>query len=376
MKTLKSLFMLCAGLSFCACSSDNDSVFPEGTGTVEIRIVPPTVATRAVGSFTGNTDVDLTVTGTYTVILDAASGQQTNNTWTPTAENQGIVKFTNVVGPKSVTVAVNGGVKESNTTLAVLNPTPAVAANKVPAYGETSTFTPDVANKKYTAKVVMAIPVARLEVGEISFTNTDSKFTNLTVAGVYLDNLRTVGGSYVSDGTTAHFTANGDPEITDFYFAAGDPIVNYGLDNPNNDNEKVYTDGGLGDAVSADLLTSSLEGVYTYNFYGATPGSVDPNATYSTAFDNNPHFKICFSESQLNNEGGTMPRYAMITKYKNDNQEYIALENGKIYKVTAAELTPQNIVDDEDGAIVEYTVEVTVQEAKWTIEEVTGEWAQ
>lgn len=372
MKLTKSLFMLCAaGLSLCACNSDEKELFPEGTGTVEIRIVPPTVATRAVGSFTENSDAALTVTGIYTVTLDAVSGGGVIDDFDPKTADGGVAKFTGVVGPRSVTVSLNGGLKSSTTTLADLNP---IAANSVPAYGETSTFTPDVANKKYTANVVMAIPVARLEVGEISFTNTDSKFTNLTVAGVYLDNLRTVGGSYVRNGNTANFTANENPVITDFYFAAGNPIKEYGVDNPNTGNAEIaYTSGGLGDAVSADLLTSSLSGVYTYNFYGATPGSVEPNATYSTAFDKNPHFKICFSETQLNNEGGTMPRYAMITKFKKDGK-YIALENGKIYKVTAAQLTPQNIVDDEDGATVEYTVEVTVQEATWTIEEVTGEW--
>ena len=47
MKTLKSLLMLCAGLSFCACSSDNEPQFPEGEGMVEVKIVSP--STRADG---------------------------------------------------------------------------------------------------------------------------------------------------------------------------------------------------------------------------------------------------------------------------------------------------------------------------------------
>ena len=224
----------------------------------------------------------------------------------------------------------------------------------------------------------MAIPVARLEVGQIAFTNTESKFSKLTVAGVYLDNLRTVGGSYAINGENAYFTENNSPSITDFYFTKtiDEELVSFGVDNPNNNNAEVaYTAGGLGDEVSVDLLTNNLTGVYTYNFYGATPNAITPSEQYSTDFDNNPHFKICFSESQLNNEGGTMPRYAMITKYKNEAGKYIALENGKIYKVTAAEnLTPNKVVDDEDGLTVQYTVEVTVQEAAWTIVPVTGEW--
>ena len=63
----------------------------------------------------------------------------------------------------------------------------------------------------------------------------------------------------------------------------------------------------------------------------------------------------------------------MITTYKIGGTP-IVLENGKIYRVTAAALTDANIVDDEDGAVVDYQVEVTVEEASWTITDVDGIW--
>ena len=65
MKTLKSLLMLCAGLSFCACNSDNEPQFPEGEGAVTIKIVNPT--TRAIKPTSGNAEI--TVTGDITIKL-------------------------------------------------------------------------------------------------------------------------------------------------------------------------------------------------------------------------------------------------------------------------------------------------------------------
>lgn len=357
MKTLKSLLMLCAGLSFCACNSDNDNVFPEGAGIVEVQIVPPTVATRAtIGSLTENNASALTVTGTYTIVLEANEGGA-SDTWEPGDPN---VKFTGVVGPKKVTVSVNGGLVTQTTELTALNTEDTKLATKVPAYGETTSFSLDAANKLYTAEVQMAIPVARLEVGEIDFTG--SEFKKLQVAGVYLDNLRTVGGTYSE--ANSYFSANATPQIKDYYFNVSETL--YGKDT-DNENELPYV---LGDAADVDLVTNNLPGIYAYNFYGATPGTgtIDEE-TYS----DNPQFKICFSAAQLNNEATTLPRYAMITKYKSGD-DYIALENGKIYQVTAAALIDDKIVDDEDGVPVEYQLEVTVEEAAWQIVPVTGEW--
>lgn len=361
MKTLKSLFMLCAGLSFCACNSDNDNVFPEGAGIVEVQIVPPTVATRAtINDLTSNDANSLKVTGTYTVKLTANEGSG-SKTWTFGQEN---VKFENVVGPKKVEVVVNGTI-DANGGLAAMsleqvNTDAMEDATKVPAYGETTSFSLDAADKLYTASVQMAIPVARLEVGAIDFTG--SEFQKLQVVGVYLDNLRTVGGTYSE--ADKYFSANATPQIKDYYFNVSETL--YGKDT-DNENELPYV---LGDAANVDLVTANLPGIYAYNFYGATPGTgtIDEE-TYS----DNPQFKICFSAAQLNNEANAIPRYAMITKYKSGD-DYIALENGKIYQVTAAALIDDKIVDDEDGVPVEYQLEVTVEEAAWQIVPVTGEW--
>lgn len=366
MKLTKSLFMLCAaGLSLCACNSDEKELFPEGEGIVEVQIVPPTVATRAtIDALTSNDANSLKVTGTYTVKLTANQGSATQ-TWTFGQDN---VKFTNVVGPKKVEVVVNGNIDGNGgfkaMTLEEVNTDAMKDATKVPAYGETTSFTLDAATKIYSASVTMAIPVARLEVGAIDFTG--SEFQKLQVAGVYLDNLRTVGGSYSANG----FSANATPQIKDYYFKVSETKYGEDTDNAERAEEAKELPYVLGDEVSINLASANTSSYYAYNFYGETPntGTIDEEE-----YNDNPHFKICFSEAQLNNEANAIPRYAMITKYKKGN-DYIALENGKIYQVTAANLLDANIVDDEDGVAVEYELEVTVQEASWQIVPVTGEW--
>lgn len=378
MKLRKGLFMLCAGLSLCACSSDDGNQFPEGTGRVEVRIVPPTTARAITNGTSGNNGSSIKLTGDYEVTLTAAAiivNSQTTTEHTITianGEQNKIATFTNVKNPSKVVVKLRNGAASYNT--AITTELGNAEAAEVPAYGETTTFTPDLANNKYTASVKMAIPVARLEIGNITFTTTDTKFENLTVAGVYLDNLRTNGGSYAVVGDEARFASA--EATTNYYFRTGtDPnYVDYGKGN----DESPYILGNVeesgnfvGNAPIAKLPTSEGE-VFAYNFYGATPDTPYPTGL-DAVYNFNPKFKICFSEAQLNTEASSIPRYAMITTYKIGGTP-IVLENGKIYRVTAAALTDANIVDDEDGAVVDYQVEVTVEEASWTITDVDGIW--
>lgn len=373
MKTMRNLFLLCAGLSLFACSSDDDATqqFPEGTGKVVVKIVSPTV-TRALTSPTSGQDGnELKVTGNYSVTLTAASikidGEtQTSHTISIDGNSTQEATFNNVISPSKVVVTLNQGAANYNS--AITTTIGDAAATSVPVYGETATFTPNSSTGTvvYEAEVKMAIPVARLEIGNITFNSQSTNFTSLPIAGIYLDNLRTDGGSYSADNDGAKFTSV--ESTANYYFQVGTTL--YGK---SDENEAKYILGNevtgnfLGQSAIAKLPTT--EQVYAYNFYGATPGT-----TYTENYACNPQIKICFSEAQLSTEGAGIPRYAMITKYKKDD-EYITLENGKIYRVTSVSaLSDQNIQDDEDGEVVEYTVEVTVEEASWTIVDVTGEW--
>ena len=298
MKTLKSLLMLCAGLSFCACNSDNEPQFPEGTGTVEVRIVPPTVSTRAESTLTGNT---VNVSGTYTVTLQAAKGGD-QKTFSSTSAETSVVTFPNVSSPTKVIVEINDGAIEYTNTIEEysyeiesseyeLGELPALS---VPAYGETTNFderTTQVGGDevtKYVATVKMAIPVARLEVGPITFTQQNSVFTDLTVGGVYLDKLRSRGGLYNPQG---YFECQATDTPIDYQFGEGTSAENtFGTGS-----EAILKDAASGSFVGASKISNlPSTGVYAYNFFGATP-----NTTWTE--DNaklNPQFKIYFSSTQ------------------------------------------------------------------------------
>lgn len=394
MKTLKSLLMLCAGLSFCACSSDNEPQFPEGTGRVEISIVPPT--TRALTTATSGTNNLLKVTGEYTVTLYAQSilvttgeGEAATTTtktshaisFTPSESNTKAV-FTGVTNPTKVTVSLNGGKKDySGTPITELNEVTSdggtsthISASQVPVYGESSTFslTTDASSTtKYTTTVTMAIPVARLEIGNITISNV-ADFNKLVVAGVYMDNLRKAGGTYSSNIFTASDVCN------NYYFSTGtdESLREYGKEEGESNYilGDVVESGNFKDATNAINQLPESGKVYAYNFYGAANPTVYPPGT-DAKYTANPQFKICFSETQLTSEANAIPRYAMITTYKSNNNP-IVLENGKIYKIESAALSTQNLVYDEDGEAVAYAVEVEVTEAQWTIVDTTADWAQ
>lgn len=366
MKLTKSLFMLCAaGLSLCACNSDDiKDQLPEGNGKVEVRIVAPTVDTRAtISNLTSGTDEKLVLTGEYTVTLTDAEGDETKTIAAGASEKS--VLFEDVNSPKKVTVSLRSGVNEYTTAIdATLGNT---AAAEVPAYGETTVFdvlstTTDASGTTttYQANVTMAIPLARLEIGNIKLKAGEDDFSTLTVGGVYMDDLRNRGGLY--NPTKGYFECQA-ASLKEYQFGATED--QYGL------GETAI----LKDAASGNFKTNTYptSGFYAYNFYGATPGTSD--------ISKNPSFKIFFTETVLTGEEhiDPIPRYAMITKYKASNAAEapaIALENGKIYQITEVILVDENLRADEEGKEILYNVEVVVKEAAWTIETIYADWAQ
>ena len=349
MKTLKSLFMLCAGLSFCACSSDNEPQFPEGEGMVEVKIVSP--STRADGD-------KINIKGDITITLTHANGvlSQTVNVGEGTAARTQTVKFWNVVSPSKVTASINGG---KNTYADVQISTLQMEPNVIPAYGEVSTFgkdgtitatdqdnisgngyktgDTDKSFTKYTANVVMAIPVARLEVGAIGHVDhattepvTTCAFKTVTLTGVYLDDVHEPGGAY-SPSAFAAPTAN---------------AVNY-------------------DGYSTAILNKASNAASAFNFYGE--GTM-------------PTFKVYFEKAVLAEGAESTDEdregWAMITTYKDSEGTPLSkFENGKIYQIADVTLLDKNIVGDEENSAL-YAVEVTVTEAVWTVETTSAEWAE
>jgi len=417
MKMNKFFMLGLAGLAFAACSNEEEvTSFPDGGGAVTVKLVNPSVLTKTVTDPTVGND-NVTITGDITISLydgQTASPSQTMTLPSTSITSSTELTFWNVTSPEKITVSINDGINSyTGTSITDLQDNPA----NIPAYGQTENFKltgtmgspdPDNAynaaqktgtesgansgdeNKQYqiyTAKVTMAIPVARLEISGIKHKShpqqatpgTDvCEYTTLTIKGVYMDNLYTQGGEYsekYNAGTTDFYNSvfgNGT-SIQDYCWEAGKnlgtgltAILKDEITTGENEGENFLASGSEWPkqvATSADDPTMKDQ-AFAYNFYPA-------------AGDNMPKFKIYFDtsvSSDPTNNPKPAPRFAMITKYKKDGQELTAFEPGKIYRITNAELVDGNIIGDEGGNTL-YGVEVTVKEAEWSVVDITADWA-
>lgn len=386
MKFSKSLLWAFAGLGLFACSNEevvDNTQLPDGVGAVTINIVSPSMSRAIVD---GTTATSVPVTGNVTIKLEATTGSGSIDLSTEELAEQSSVTFWNVKEPKKITVSMNGGkASYADDAPTIFTSEPA----GVPAYGEVgetditlSSTTASPGDKGgadyetgansgdenktyqlYTASVKLAIPVARLEVSGIQhITDThatgDCAYKTLKIAGVYLDNV-------YAEGTGVTYASGAFP------CATGAP-TDYSYDGTHG----TGTAAILKDAATVtDFLTANqtwpeTDGkAYAYYFYGADGA------------DKLPKFKIYFSESESQDATSPLPapRYAMITSYKqtseNGGGQITKFEPGHIYRITSAKLTDENIIGDEGGNTL-YGVEVTVEEAEWTVETIDADWAK
>lgn len=375
MKLRKGLFMLCAGLSLCACSSDDGNQFPEGKGAVTVKIVPP--AARALT--TGNAVNGELVHGNITLSLTHAGNQNketktlyynTNtkkyyydDTYTQECTDLSVV-FYNVVTPSLLEASMNGGLQSYN-TIAINSSTPNMQAtpSEIPVYGSTDDFTL-TGNKvndylEYSATVALKIPVARVEVnikgGDLS------NFGSVTVVGAYLD----------------HYKPNDETAPTNYY-------------HPNDNNTSVRQ--GTGASVLSDnsdivleqngyapanitVNEESKKQYFAYNFYATKEGGIPVS---------NPKFKLLLTvEKKV--DGPVIPttQYAIIENFvsKSNPSTPINFVNGQIYRIDELVLngnsTTNNIQVDEEGSTVTYALTAVVSQASWgLVTDVTGSWKQ
>lgn len=355
MKTLKSLFMLCAGLSFCACSSDNDGKFPEGTGAVTVKLANP--FTRAETTATGGQNGgEVVVSGPITVNV-YENGDHVNYTKTGTIDaSSGEITFYGVSNPTLVTASVNGGIDPESAAYAnkSIGDCQSATAQTVPAFGKAvsnqiiktqdTEIHEGTTYQKFTATVEMAVPYARIEFSVKRDENPSTKFTKLDLGGVYLDNLLATGGDTEGDD----YKHPGDVDIADPAFkttATGDNAIL--CDTPNANNPI--------DFAAANAVAPADSKVYAYNIY---PGDVMPL------------IKIWFKNAAKTDETVLPYQYAVVHSYGNLTK----FEKGKIYRITADALTDANIKSVESGTDADYAIEVTVEEAKWTIVDANASW--
>lgn len=376
---LNKLFMLgLAGLAFAACGNEDDPVnnrVKSENGVVAVKIIKPsvtrTLSPDGVVAITGVIDVTLTGTG-----ADQKPYNETISISTDELKDGTELKFWNISVPEKLTATINEG-KNSYADVAITTLWQIEPA-KAPAYGEVSkdgfkltggTLSPDLSEDGkteagaeqgdnlqkydvYEATVTMAIPMARLEVGDITFTTpsdgTESIFATLIYTGCYLDKYATFGATY-SNGAF--------PAVT------GDVFTNYWYEDNAGAAGQIVADLKYAASPNHNFVNSPITEAGTFNFYAGST---------------NPQFKLYFEDGSMNPKAETtvwFPRYAMITKYLNNAQEEIELENGHIYKITGVTLDDDNIIPDEEGNTL-YGVAVTVVEAEWQVETVTGGWVE
>lgn len=417
-------------------ANNSGTLFPDGNGALSIRIVNP-VTTRSSAQTTSNVTVTGPVVitledanGFHTISLTADELAKVVNE-PEEGQQKEQIRFWNVQGPKKVIVAMNGGQYEytdvsindnSDVTMiaggegteAVTHKRDMQAVQGVAAYGETDDFvaaglgTPDVNDDIYeegatagdegkqyemfTATVNLTIPVARLEVSGITHvqshigadgTTDDCKYATLTIDGVYMDNVLAKGALSVAQ---AKETEDDDEDIltaerTGYRFpgdvsasASGDDAIL---------NEVIPSESFLQLGKTWPAAVGEVAQAYGFNFYAPTTAEA---ATMSDASQEqinaiNPQFKVFFKNATGKGTNNiAAPRYAMITKYRsststNPDDKGIILEAGKVYRITSAVLDDENIIGTEDGSDL-YGVNVTVEEAVWTVENINANWAK
>ena len=397
MKMNKFFMLGLAGLAFTACSNEEDAVnnsFPDGTGVVSVKLINPAL-TRTITDPTPGTagTTTIAIKGDLVVSLyeasDVTAGTPnvgaTPKTITINADDVSSsteLKFWNVTKPGLITVSINGGQKSYAST-AIETSALQSKPEFIPAYGETTGFTltgdtdsPVITNdditeegavegnqnktyQLYTASVNMAIPVARLEVSGIIHVDDEEatcEYTTLTIAGAYMDNLYTQGGTY--------------SENDDRYSAATGP-QDYCWD-VNGDDEGNSLGTGI-DAVLKDAI-SGTESERSF-LTGTWPAGGDAFAYNFYAGTENPVFKIYFDTSVGADSSNPKPapRFAMVKQYIDAEGSEVTFENGKIYRITKAELADGNIIGVEGGNTL-YGVVVTVTEATWSIVDIDAVW--
>lgn len=392
MKMNKFFMLGLAGLAFAACNNEEDlsNQLPEGNGAVTVKLVSPTM-TRAIEEGTGDVQTVKVIGDIAITLMDGT----TPKTATVTVNENGslsepTVTFWNVTEPGLITAVMHGGIKDYS-SIAIKGGTPELQTlpASIPVYGE-ATPTPMNVSKPgvngenstnigaqagddqknfdmYEATISLQIPVARLEVSGLKHVEHQSpatcKFEDLKICGVYLDNVRPGDG-----GTPTNYRY---PEDT----------------NGGSENDALLFDAINGGLTGGDSFTSTgswptdadkTNPVFAYNFYApaendATITSVDKNVSIAQ----NPHFKVVFSytDKSVNPDGVTKYRYAMITAYKNSASDYIVMRKGHIYRIVGATIADDGILPDEEGNAT-YGVEVTIEEAVWGVETITGEWVE
>lgn len=362
---LNRFFMLgLAGLAFTACSNEDElgNGNIEGTGMVEISIQSPATKSIQTGT-TGNTVI---VGGTITVEV-THNGDQTmtqtiqRNQTDNDATTEYTVKFYNVINPTKVVAYCNDGkAVYEDEGIAITDSRLQKEPQSIPAYAEAELTTADIngemANpedgkvyQRYTKELALGIPVARLELKGVKHADEDGtcKFATLTINGVYLNNIYATKNAATATDTYSW-------NLSSIQDQGNFPILY----------DVVGTFGTGVDFKSGTAFPTEADKAFAYNFFAGSGKEL-------------PELKIYFNSATASSADDpvTQPRYAIVTSYKNGTQPITEFTPGTIYRITNVELDDKYIGPNESGETV-YGVEVTVEEATWSVTDITADWVE
>lgn len=366
MKMNKFFMLGLAGLAFAACNNEeelgNSNI--EGTGMVEVTIQSP--ATRSVQTATTGTSV--IVGGNITVKVYNEEGTELGqavierNAVDEDATTTYTARIFNVVNPTKVVAYCNDGkAVYDDEDIAITDTRLQSEPQSIPAYAEATLSTADINGEmentedgkvyqRYTKELALQIPVARLELEGVKHVDEDAscKFATLTINGVYLNNIYAT-----KDAAAATDTYSWNEESTEG--GANFPVLY----------DVVGTFGTGENFKSGTAFPTETGKAFAYNFFAGTGKEL-------------PELKIYFNSATASSADDpvTQPRYAIVKSYKTSGGGQITeFTPGTIYRITNVELDDKYIGPNESGETV-YGVEVTVEEATWSVTDITADWVE
>lgn len=363
MKMNKWFMLGMVGLAFTACSNEeelgNGNI--EGAGMVEISIQSPATKSVQTGT-TGNTVI---VGRTITVEVTHQNGTMTQTIERNQNDVDGTteytVKFYNVINPTKVVAYCNDGkAVYEDEDIAITDPRLQMEPQSIPAYAEATLSAADINGEmentedgkvyqRYTKTLALQIPVARLELKGVKHVDEDAscKFATLTINGVYLNNIYAAKNAATATDTYS-WNESSTEGGTNF------PILY----------DVVGTFGTGEDFKNGTAFPTETGKAFAYNFFAGEGKEL-------------PELKIYFNSATASSADDpvTQPRYAIVKSYKNADGAIQNFTPGTIYRITNVELDDKYIGPNESGETV-YGVEVTVEEATWSVTDITADWVE
>lgn len=346
MKISKYFMVAAASIMMFGCAKNDENNGPHFDGPIALSldlVMPDELGSKAFTDKTsGNNNEQIPIEYSFIdVKLNAASGG--SDDWeTILADTISDHIWYDVIDPVSVEVRIHDGA-ESYTAITDLKE---VEPKDMKVYGKAEAVDFDMTRTTthngttydvYTATVNVYIPVARIEVSGVKHMTHgegNCEYSELTLDGVYLDNVAATGVNFTYPYTSPVAGTEWTWETAQsggWYYAINGENFN-----------------------TSSTVYPTDESVYAFNIF---PTQM-------------PLLKFKFTGKIDDVMEVAEDRYAVVTSY--NGQDNFTFEAGNIYRIIGVEITDDAISGNDDGKVV--AVDVKVEVKKWTIVDTTVEF--